>query len=88
LFHHETLKDFSDDFLYLKESAFNLKEKIFQWIAKIRVILFEFYVPIKNKNKKQYMKTPCNHNFHANCLESWLNQKKDCPTCRQELEHF
>jgi hypothetical protein len=72
----------------MKEAAFSLKTKVIRIIGKIRNLIFEFYIPHKNKLKKPFMKTPCNHFFHSNCLESWLNQKKDCPTCRQEIEHL
>ena len=26
--------------------------------------------------------TPCNHSFHLQCMHSWLERKKECPTCR------
>lgn len=35
--------------------------------------------------KKAYMLTPCSHAFHTNCLEKWLKQKRECPTCRYAL---
>merc|ERR1719198_789004 len=25
---------------------------------------------------------PCRHEFHMECLRSWLRQKNECPTCR------
>ena len=28
---------------------------------------------------------PCNHFFHAACVEGWLKQKNSCPMCREEL---
>jgi hypothetical protein len=44
-----------------------------------------FYKLSKNSEKKIYMKTPCNHVFHATCLEKWLIRKKECPNCRYNL---
>ena len=44
----------------------------------------------KNRNKGPYMITPCHHLFHSKCLEIWLEQKNECPYCRQRippLEH-
>jgi hypothetical protein len=32
-----------------------------------------------------YMVTPCDHLFHAGCLQPWLNNKLECPTCRMQL---
>ena len=29
---------------------------------------------------------PCKHQFHLQCLEKWLNRRKDsCPLCRQKM---
>lgn len=35
--------------------------------------------------RKKFMLTPCNHVFHTECLERWMELKMDCPTCRQQL---
>ena len=39
----------------------------------------------KKKNNKPYMKTPCAHIFHTKCLETWLEIKNECPSCRQKI---
>lgn len=31
------------------------------------------------------MVTPCNHFFHTECLERWMDVKMECPTCRGAL---
>ena len=46
---------------------------------------FQFYKISKNEQNKKYMRTPCNHVFHALCLEKWLLRKKECPNCRNNL---
>ena len=28
---------------------------------------------------------PCGHIFHFGCLQQWLQQQQNCPTCRQEI---
>ncbi|KAI5968537.1 hypothetical protein CANMA_002282 [Candida margitis] len=35
--------------------------------------------------QKEYMITPCHHIFHADCLESWMKYKLQCPVCRTSL---
>ena len=39
----------------------------------------------RNRNKGPYMITPCHHVFHSKCLEMWLEQKNECPYCRQRI---
>eukprot|EP00347_Sterkiella_histriomuscorum_P004919 403358576 len=34
---------------------------------------------------KSFMQTPCNHKFHAKCLQSWMKVKMECPVCRKIL---
>jgi len=34
---------------------------------------------------KSYMETPCEHAFHAKCLEEWIKYKRQCPICRAVL---
>ena len=50
--------------------------------------LFSFYKKSDNAQGKTYMYTPCNHVFHAQCLEQWLEYKKECPNCRTSMEEF
>lgn len=38
-------------------------------------------------NERDYMVTPCNHLFHQNCLEQWMEFKMECPTCRRPLPY-
>ncbi len=26
--------------------------------------------------------TPCHHQFHTECVRTWLKEKRDCPLCR------
>lgn len=36
----------------------------------------------------KFMKTPCNHHFHINCLEDWMKYNKVCPLCKTSLPSF
>ena len=35
--------------------------------------------------RRDYMVTPCNHLFHTECLQRWLEVKLECPTCRHSI---
>lgn len=35
--------------------------------------------------KKKFMKTPCDHIFHTECLEKWMEMKHECPFCRRNI---
>lgn len=43
------------------------------------------YSPIDIHNRKKYMLAPCEHIFHRECLEQWMDVKMECPICRTEL---
>lgn len=43
------------------------------------------YSPIDVHNCKGYMLAPCDHIFHRECLEQWMDVKMECPVCRKEL---
>jgi hypothetical protein len=31
------------------------------------------------------MMTPCDHIFHADCLQQWMDVKMECPSCRASI---
>ena len=35
--------------------------------------------------RKKYMVTPCDHIFHTNCLEKWMEVKNECPYCKRRI---
>ena len=49
---------------------------------------FTFYKRPLYSEGKLYMLTPCNHVFHSECLEKWLEYKKECPNCRKSMEGY
>jgi len=49
---------------------------------------FTFYKRPLHSKGKPYMLTPCNHVFHYECLEKWLEYKKECPNCRKSMEGY
>jgi len=40
---------------------------------------------LNNYDSADFLKTPCGHVYHQYCLEEWLQQKSECPTCRAYL---
>lgn len=52
----------------------------------IMTSMLNFHERSMNIHHKQFMMTPCNHLFHATCLESWFKMKKECPSCRQKID--
>jgi len=43
------------------------------------------YNGINIENKRGYMLAPCDHIFHRDCLEQWMEVKMECPICRMGL---
>ena len=75
----------SDDFMSLDGAP---KSKLKLLLEKIREAMLEFHEHNFDIDKKPFMMTPCRHFFHTNCLESWFKQKKECPSCRQEIDNI
>eukprot|EP00826_Nyctotherus_ovalis_P062428 TRINITY_DN9029_c0_g1_i6.p1 TRINITY_DN9029_c0_g1~~TRINITY_DN9029_c0_g1_i6.p1 ORF type:complete len:117 (+),score=32.80 TRINITY_DN9029_c0_g1_i6:278-628(+) len=40
---------------------------------------------LNNLNSQEFIKTPCGHIYHLFCLEEWMKEKSECPSCRQQL---
>lgn len=88
LFGNESYKYFSDDFIAaVEDDNRRIKSKMQIMCSGILHNVFEFHEYSININKKPYMMTPCRHFFHSGCLESWFKQKKECPSCRQEIDN-
>lgn len=41
--------------------------------------------PEQPPDRRSYMVTPCNHHFCSSCLGTWMEEKMECPVCRQPL---
>ena len=72
---------------------YNIFKNIFKNVIFIFRLLFyenffSFYKKSDNSEGKAYMYTPCNHVFHTQCLEQWLEYKKECPNCRSSMEEY
>ena len=61
----------------------------FFWILRVLIKhnLFYFYKASLNNNRL-YILTSCKHIFHSQCLEKWMELKKECPNCRASLENL
>jgi hypothetical protein len=40
---------------------------------------------LTQQNEIKVAKTLCNHIFHTNCIDQWLENNKKCPLCRADL---
>jgi len=38
-----------------------------------------------DSQSRMYMKTPCGHKYHPQCLKTWMRRKLECPFCRQAI---
>ena len=58
----------------------------------IKAIFFDnlifFYKYSPNTKTKKYMLLLCSHVFHSECLEKWLEVKKECPSCRASIKEY
>eukprot|EP00347_Sterkiella_histriomuscorum_P000980 403373792 len=39
----------------------------------------------QQKLSKVFMRTPCNHKYHVQCLTKWMDIRLECPSCRQQI---
>lgn len=47
----------------------------------------ECSICLKNIYCNNLIKTECNHIFHIDCLNIWINEKETCPMCRQSVNN-
>jgi hypothetical protein len=62
---------------------------LIQKIILLRNKLWEYLLSLKDNSKRNIlMKTPCNHLFHTECLEKWIQFKTECPYCRRDIPNI
>ena len=76
---------------YLKNYINTINNIVIKFYFILKVLLkhnlFCFY-KVSITNNDLYIFTPCKHIFHSQCLEKWIEHKKECPNCRSNLETF
>lgn len=53
-----------------------------QPIVEVDCVICMSNVVVNGRNR---MATPCDHVFHEECLQEWMDVKMECPTCRRIL---
>ena len=48
----------------------------------IKKYFSEFHKFDYNMYKLEFVETECGHLFHTVCLEKWIIQRRECPSCR------
>jgi transmembrane E3 ubiquitin-protein ligase len=43
------------------------------------------FTRVRDYSTRRYMKTPCGHKYHIQCLKSWMRRKLECPFCRASI---
>ncbi len=86
LLSNDNYKHFEDDFVAAAGSESRNTKYVCNYFDSFKHIWKNFHDVSINMNKKPYMMTPCRHFFHTPCLESWFKQKKECPSCRQDID--
>jgi hypothetical protein len=65
----------------------NLGEEIYNSDLKLNDSTTQCIICLSNfkiGEKIRYLK--CNHFFHKDCIDNWLQLQKKCPTCNQEIK--
>ena len=73
-------KDKKYDFSKCDSCKFNdfIRKKTLKTFDKCSICLNEIY-------EDDLKTTKCNHNFHLECIETWLVSNRKCPLCREKL---
>jgi hypothetical protein len=71
-----------------KRKSLNFLKKIWNFQKEFFKNNFFYFYKLSSYNTKPFILTPCKHIFHSFCLNKWLEQKEECPNCRQSLENY
>lgn len=53
--------------------------RLFKFMVSCTICLEESGNPVE-------IQLQCNHVFHQDCIEEWLNREKHCPVCKREIK--
>ena len=71
-----------------RNKCFNFLRKTWDFLKEFFKNNFFYFYKSSSYNTKPFILTPCKHIFHSFCLNKWLEQKEECPNCRQSLENY
>jgi hypothetical protein len=70
-----------------RNKCFNFLRNTWDFLKEFFKNNFFYFYKLSSYNTKPFILTPCKHIFHSFCLNKWLEQKEECPNCRQSLEN-
>ena len=79
------------NFLLLEKAVWKITEEEITNVLHEKYIMenddvenkWELCFCMEDKENAEYVKLPCEHIFHTQCIAKWLTTNNSCPNCRE-----